>query len=92
LTCVLYLQLIILSVGGGVPIDSKTLLVIDFMNLKIKLIQSFRGAHRNMIYVHVFTWVSTHICMSMYVYMVFLRKTPSLLPARTFFLKEQKKL
>jgi hypothetical protein len=33
---VLHLQLIILSVGGDVPIDSETLLVTDFMNLKIK--------------------------------------------------------
>jgi hypothetical protein len=46
---VLYLQLIILSVGDDVPIniDSKTLLVIDFVNLKIKLIQSFRYDYMN---------------------------------------------
>jgi hypothetical protein len=37
LTCVLYLWLIILSVGGDVSVDSESLLVTDFVNLKIKL-------------------------------------------------------
>jgi hypothetical protein len=46
LTYVLYLRLIILSVGGDVPVDSETLLVTDFVNLKIKPTQSFGGAHR----------------------------------------------
>jgi hypothetical protein len=46
LTCVLYLRLIIFSVGGDVPVDSDALLVTDFMNLKIKLTQSFRDTHR----------------------------------------------
>jgi hypothetical protein len=41
---VLYLRLIILSVGGNVPIDSEVLLVINFVNLKIKSTQSFRYA------------------------------------------------
>jgi hypothetical protein len=36
----LYLWLITLSVGGDVPIDSDTLLITDFVNLKIKLAQS----------------------------------------------------
>jgi hypothetical protein len=31
--------------GGGVPVDSETLLMIDFVNLKIKSAQFFRGAH-----------------------------------------------
>jgi hypothetical protein len=34
------------SVGGDVPVKSKTLLVTDFVNLKIKLAQFFRCAHR----------------------------------------------
>jgi hypothetical protein len=51
---VLYLWLIILSVGGDVPIDSETLLVTDFMNLKIKSAQSFRNAHRDRVYVRMF--------------------------------------
>jgi hypothetical protein len=33
-------------VGGDVPVDSETLLVTDFVNPKIKLTQSFRGAHK----------------------------------------------
>jgi hypothetical protein len=44
---VLHLRLIILSVGDDVPVDSETLLVTDFVNLKIKSAQSFRGAHRD---------------------------------------------
>jgi hypothetical protein len=39
---VLHLWLIIFSVGVNVSIDSTTLLVTDFMNLKIKSDQSFR--------------------------------------------------
>jgi hypothetical protein len=70
----LYLQLIILSVGGDVPVDSETLLVIDFMNLKIKPAQSFRCAHRGRVCVRVFTGVSAHTCMSICVCTVFLKK------------------
>jgi hypothetical protein len=71
---VLYLQLIILSVGGDVPIDSELLLVTDFVNLKIKLAQSFRGAHRGMMCMCVFIGVSARTCMSIYICTVFLKK------------------
>jgi hypothetical protein len=47
LICVLYLRLIILSLGGDVLVNSESLLMTDFVNLKIKPTQSFRGAHRN---------------------------------------------
>jgi hypothetical protein len=47
--------------GGDVPVDSETLLVTDFVNLKIKPTQSFRGAHRDMVCVLVFIGVSTHM-------------------------------
>jgi hypothetical protein len=52
---VLYLQLIILLVGDDDPIniDSKTLLVIDFVNIKIKLAQSFRYAYINRMYIFI---------------------------------------
>jgi hypothetical protein len=52
---VLHLRLIILLEGGDIPIDNDTLLVIDFMNLKIKSTQSFRGAHMNRmcVYIHI---------------------------------------
>jgi hypothetical protein len=39
----LYLRLIILSVRDDVFIDNETFLFIDFVNLKIKLTQSFQG-------------------------------------------------
>jgi hypothetical protein len=51
---VLYLHLIILSVRDVVLIDSETFLVIDFINFKIKLTQSFRDAHIGRMYVHIF--------------------------------------
>jgi hypothetical protein len=60
----LYLRLIILSVGGDVPVDSDALLVTDFMNLKIKSAQSFGGAHRGRVCMRVFIGVSAYTCMS----------------------------
>jgi hypothetical protein len=69
---VLHLQLLIFLVGGGVPVDSETLLVTDFMNLKIKPTQSFACKER--VCVRVFIGVSTHTCMSICVYTVFLKK------------------
>jgi hypothetical protein len=71
--CVLYLRLIILSVEGDVPVDSEVLLVIDFVNLKIKPPQSFRYTHRGRVCVHVFIGVNTHTCISICVYTVFLK-------------------
>jgi hypothetical protein len=56
----LHLRLIILSVGDDVSVDSDTLLVTDFMNLKIKLTQSFEGDHRDRICVHIFIEMSAH--------------------------------
>jgi hypothetical protein len=61
-------------VGGNVPVNSETFLVTDFMNLKIKTAQSFKGAHRNRVCVRVFIGVSAHMCMSICVYIVFLKK------------------
>jgi outer membrane protein W len=51
---VLHLRLIILSVGDDVTVDSDVLLVIDFVNLKIKPTQSFKDAHRGKVCVHIF--------------------------------------
>jgi hypothetical protein len=70
----LYLRLIILSVRGDVSVNSKALLVTDFVNLKIKLTQSFECAHRDRVYVLMFIGASAHICMSTYVCTVFLKK------------------
>jgi hypothetical protein len=60
-------------VGGDVPIDSEALLVIDFVNLKIKLTQSFGGAHRGRVCVRVFIKMSAYTCMSICVCTVFLK-------------------
>jgi hypothetical protein len=61
-------------VGGNVSIYSEALLVTNFVNLKIKPIQSFGGAHRGRVYMRVFIGVSDHMCMSIYIYIVFLKK------------------
>jgi hypothetical protein len=70
----LHLRLIILSVGGDISVDSDTLLVTDFVNLKIKPAQSFRGAHRSRVCMCVFIGVSAHTCMNICVSTVFLKK------------------
>jgi hypothetical protein len=51
-------------VGGDVPVDSETLLVTDFVNLKIKPAQSFGGTHRGRVCVRVFIGVSARTCIS----------------------------
>jgi hypothetical protein len=48
-------------VGGDVLIDSETLLMTDFVNLKIKLVQSFRNIYRGRLCVRVFTGVLIRI-------------------------------
>jgi hypothetical protein len=73
---VLYLQLIILSVGGDVPIDNETILVTDFVNHKIKSAQSFEGAHRNRMYVCVHRGECSLILF--YTIFIFLKKELSL--------------
>jgi hypothetical protein len=66
-------------VGDDVPVDSEALLVTDFVNLKIKLTQSFRGVHRGRMCIHIFIEVSARTCMSIYVCTVFLKKNLILL-------------
>jgi hypothetical protein len=70
----LYLWLIILSVGGDVPVDSDALLVTDFVNLNIKPTQSFRGAYRDKVCVRMFIGVSDYTYINIYIYTVFLKK------------------
>jgi hypothetical protein len=56
-------------VGGDVPVDSDALLVTDFMNLKIKSTQSFRGVHRDRMCMRVFihrgecSYVYEYLCL-----------------------------
>jgi hypothetical protein len=71
---VLYLRLIIFLVEDDITVDNETLLVIDFVNLKIKSTQSFGGAHKGSMCVHVFIRVSTHTYISIYICTVFLKK------------------
>jgi hypothetical protein len=61
-------------VGGAVFIDSQTFLVTDFVNLKIKSAQFFRGVHRGRVCMCMFIVVSVHTCMSICVCTVFLKK------------------
>jgi hypothetical protein len=61
-------------VADDVFIDSKTLLVTDFVNLNIKTAQSFGGAHRDKVYVCILIGMSVHTCMNIYIYIVFQKK------------------
>jgi hypothetical protein len=60
-------------VGGDISIDNETLLVTDFINLKIKLTQSFRDAHMDRMCVRVFIEMSVDTYMNICVYSVFVR-------------------
>jgi hypothetical protein len=55
-------------------VDSEMLLMTDFMNFKIKLVQSFRCAYRDRMYVYIFIGVSVHTCINICVYTIFLKK------------------
>ncbi len=56
---------------GDALIDSETLLVTDFVNLKIKSTQSFGGTHRDRMYVDIFIGVNAYMCINIYVYIMF---------------------
>jgi hypothetical protein len=51
---------------GNVFINNETFLMTDFVNLKIKLAQSFRDAHRDMMYIYVFIRLSNYIYIYIY--------------------------
>jgi hypothetical protein len=51
-------------VGGDVSVDSETLLVTDFVNLKIKPTQSFRGDYRGRVCICVFIGMDARTCMN----------------------------
>jgi hypothetical protein len=61
-------------VKGNVPVDSDTLLVTDFVNLKIKPVQSFGSAHRGKMYIRIFIGVDDYTCMNICIYTVFQKK------------------
>jgi hypothetical protein len=58
-----------LLVVVDVPVDREMLLMTNFMNLKIKLTQSFNSIYRGRMYVCVHK-VSVHIYMSIYIYIM----------------------
>jgi hypothetical protein len=58
-------------VGGDIPIDSETLLMTDFMNLKIKSVQSFGGAHRDRVYVCVYRSQCSYIYEYLRLYCIY---------------------
>jgi hypothetical protein len=57
-------------VGGDVHTNSEVLLMTDFMNLKIKPAQSFRGAHRSRVYVCVYKCECSYICEYLHLYSI----------------------
>jgi hypothetical protein len=57
-----------------VSINSKTLLLIDFVNLKIKSTQSFKGAHKDRICVCVYKSECSYIYKYLCLYYVFKKK------------------
>jgi chorismate mutase len=48
--------------------------VTDFVNFKIKSAQSFECDHRDSVCMRVFIVVNAHTCMSICIYIVFLKK------------------
>jgi hypothetical protein len=61
-------------VEDDISIDSDALLVTDFVNLKIKSAQSFRGAHMDRVCMYILIGVSAHTCISICICTVFLKK------------------
>jgi hypothetical protein len=72
--CIAFTSNYSFSGRGNVPIDSETLLMTDFVNHKIKPTQSFRSAHRGRVCMHVFIGMSAHMCISICIFTVFLKK------------------
>jgi hypothetical protein len=71
LTCVQCNSGFSLIVGDDVLIDGEIFLLTDFVNLKIKPVQFFRGAYRYMVCVRVLIEMSIYMCMNIYIYTVF---------------------
>jgi hypothetical protein len=64
-------------VRDDVPVDSETLLMVNFINLEIKPTQSFKNDHKDKIHIHVFIGVSAHTYINICVYIIFLKKERS---------------
>jgi hypothetical protein len=48
-------------VGGDITIDNETPLMTDFVNLKIKLTQSFKYTYKGRVYIYMFIELIHHI-------------------------------
>jgi hypothetical protein len=72
----IYLGLNFIFEGDDVFVDSEIFLMTDFMNLKIKLAQSFRGIHRNRIYVCIYKCECLYIYKYLYLYCVSKKDAP----------------
>jgi hypothetical protein len=48
------------------PVNNETLLMTDFVNLKIRTAQSFRCAHNSRVCVHIFIRMNDHIYIYKY--------------------------
>jgi hypothetical protein len=55
-------------------VGGESFLLIDFVNIKIKLTQSFGGAHRDRVCMYIFIGVSAHTYMTIYICTVFKKK------------------
>jgi hypothetical protein len=66
-------------VGGDVPVDSDALLVIDFVNLKIKPAQYFGGAHRDRVCVRVHRGECSYVYEYLHLYCVSKKRYISIL-------------
>jgi hypothetical protein len=62
-------------VRDNVFVDNETLLVTDFVKLKIKPTQCFRCIHRDKIYIHIFIGVSAYTYINIYVYIMFVKNS-----------------
>jgi hypothetical protein len=58
-----------------ISVDSKMILIINFMNLKIKPTQIFRCDYRDKLYINIFIEVCAHIFEYPCLYYIFLKTT-----------------
>jgi hypothetical protein len=63
--------------GDDVSVNSETLLLIDFTNLKIKPTQSFKSGHKDKLCIYVFIEINTPTYITTSVFTVFVKNSPS---------------
>jgi hypothetical protein len=60
--------------GRRRPINNESFLVTDFVNLKIKLTQSFKNIYRGKSYVYIFIGIGSHIYLNIYIYTILIKQ------------------